>query len=534
MIASDRVAVGEAWGFQHLLHPLFRLIGESVLAFRVLRLVGYAVTSVLLVLAARHVTRTAGVALPRHTWWFVLLVAQAGTLLAWSYPPRYLGYNEISAWLSQLLCASVVVGLLGRTSGAPVLRVWLPWAAAGAMIPPLLMAKFTAGVAWVPLVLLATLLAPSVRSALGRTAVTLLGAGLSALALVASGMPLVGTVSRSWTMLSDPAAQEASDHSVSEVLRTYRDSAVDTALAALVPVALLVVLAVVVRRMRPGSGLLARAGALVLPALLGGWLLALPLTSWTKLGTTATVMGVGGAAVLLVAGAAARDGRPSPARLYGLALVVVTPVVAGVGTNNAILGQTIFAATIWAVLLGAALAGLAGTGPRVAVHRRAPLLTGALLVWVMVTHVWSDSVVHPYRSDPLQHQTARTTEPALAGIRLTPDQADLATWLHATAEREQAADVPAVAINAPGHLFAFNRSGWASPWRGGIWAASIEESCRTARPDDLVVLDPGDDSATTAEGREQLTRALTGCGYAFPDDFRAVDEFAGSVVWRLR
>ena len=113
MIASDRVAVGEAWGFQHLVHPLYRLTGESILALRVLRLVGYALTSVLLVLAARHVARGARVALPRHTWPFVLLVAQAGTLLAWSYPPRYLGYNELSAWLSQLICASVVVGRAG-------------------------------------------------------------------------------------------------------------------------------------------------------------------------------------------------------------------------------------------------------------------------------------------------------------------------------------------------------------------------------------------------------------------------------------
>jgi len=29
MIATNRMAIGEAWGFQHLLHPLYTVTGES-------------------------------------------------------------------------------------------------------------------------------------------------------------------------------------------------------------------------------------------------------------------------------------------------------------------------------------------------------------------------------------------------------------------------------------------------------------------------------------------------------------------------
>ncbi|WP_431473405.1 hypothetical protein [Ornithinimicrobium sp. W1665] len=505
MIASDRAAVGEAWGFQHLLHPLYEATGGRVLAFRALRVLGYAVTSVLLVLTARCVAGAAGVAVPRHTWWFVLLVAQAGTLLAWSYPPRYLSYNEVSAWMSQLICAAVVLGLAARGQGLRTPSGWLPWAVAGLLVPPLLFAKFTAALVWLPLVLLATLLSPSVRSAAGRAVVFLGAGGLSALGLVGAGRPFVGSVTRSWGMLTDPTVQAVSDHSVSEILETYVDSALETALAGLGPVLMLVVLAVLVRR---GLG---RHVVLVMPVALAVWLLVLPLGSWAKLGTVGTVMGVGGAAVLLVAVVPARTGRGTVlAGVYALGLVLVTPVVAGVGTNNPIMGQTMWAATVWAVLLGTALAVLAAGGPSTggglragsaggrwpsaSVHRSAPLLTGALLVWVTVALVATDSFVHPYRLQPLQEQTTTTSVPELAGIRLTPEQAATADRLRSVAEQEDVAGVPAVAINAPGHLFVFNRSGWASPWRDGIWRATIEESCRTDRPEDLFVLDPGDDA----------------------------------------
>ncbi|MGD8200591.1 hypothetical protein ACQE98_08000 [Ornithinimicrobium sp. W1679] len=530
MIASDRAAVGEAWGFQHLLHPLYEATGGRVLVFRTLRVLGYAVTSVLLVLAARCVASAAGVAVPRHTWWFVLLVAQAGPLLAWSYPPRYLSYNEVSAWMSQLICAAVVLGLAARGRGLRTPSGWLPWAVAGLLVPPLLLAKFTAALVWVPLALLATLLSPSVRSAAGRAAVFLVAGCLSALGLVGAGRPFVGSVRRSWGMLTDPAAQAVSDHSVSEILETYGDSALETALAGLGPVVVLVALAVLVRR---GLG---RPVVLALPVALAVWLLVLPLGSWAKLGTVSAVMGVGGASVLLVAALPVRTGRGRVlAGLYALWLVLVTPVVAGVGTNNPIMGQTMWAATVWAVLLGTALAVLAAGGPTSAsVHRSAPLLTGALMVWVTVALVATDSFIHPYRSQPLQEQTTTTSVPELAGIRLTPEQAATADRLRSVAEREDAAGVPAVAINAPGHLFVFNRSGWASPWRDGIWRATIEESCRTDRPKDLFVLDPGDDAPLTVRGRTDLVEALVACGYAFPDDFRVVDEFAGTVVWRLR
>jgi len=75
MIASNREAIGEPWGFQHLLHPLYVLTGQSVLAFRVIRLAGYLLLSAGLVWTARFVTRRIGVGFSRSGWVFVLLFA---------------------------------------------------------------------------------------------------------------------------------------------------------------------------------------------------------------------------------------------------------------------------------------------------------------------------------------------------------------------------------------------------------------------------------------------------------------------------
>jgi len=78
MIASNRLAAGEAWGFQHLLHPLYILTGESVLAFRILRLVGYVLLSLALVWCARAVLSRIRISIPRSGWVFILLLAPSG------------------------------------------------------------------------------------------------------------------------------------------------------------------------------------------------------------------------------------------------------------------------------------------------------------------------------------------------------------------------------------------------------------------------------------------------------------------------
>ncbi|WP_109472591.1 hypothetical protein [Ornithinimicrobium cavernae] len=527
MIASDRLAVGEAWGFQHLLHPLFAAVGERVLVFRVLRLVGYLALSGALTWTAGRVLARLGRPLARREWWLVLLVAQAGTLLAWSYPPRYLGYNELSSWLGQLLCAALALGLLPPAVD-PARRAVLPWLVAGLLLPPLVVAKFTTGVAWVPLLLPAVAVpVPGVPRRL-RGLAALGGAALALVLLVATGVPVLDTVRQATGLLFDVRAQEVTDHSVPVVLRTYLEATLQTAWVLVVPLALLAVLAL--RAVRSTDG---RRGVVVLTWLLPvAAVLALlwpARASWETLGSLSAFLGAGGLLVLVLA----HRRRPgTPIRLVlVVGLVLATPLTAAAGTNNGIWGQTLFAATVWAVLLGAALCLLSrAAAPAV---RGAPVLLGGLVLALTASHVAGDVLVHPYRTTPYLSQGAPTSVPQLSGIRMMPEQSEEADWLAAVAREQRAAGVPAVAIASPGHLFLFNQSGWASPWRDASWATSVVEACRTQPPDDLFVIDPGDTVPGASEDRDRLRTALRACDLRFPDDFRSVAERGETVVWRL-
>ena len=164
LIASDRIATDVPLGFQHLLHPLYQLTGQSVLAFRVLRLLGYVLLSIALVSCAWAVTSRIGIRISRSGWAFILLFAQVGTFLAWSYPPRYPGYNEVTSWFAQLGIAMILltlswVGSATRRQGTFWVP-WLIWAGLGAVTVLLVFAKVTSVMAFVPF-LAAALVIPS-------------------------------------------------------------------------------------------------------------------------------------------------------------------------------------------------------------------------------------------------------------------------------------------------------------------------------------------------------------------------------------
>ncbi|WP_114908077.1 hypothetical protein [Ornithinimicrobium murale] len=537
MIASDRLAVGEAWGFQHLLHPVFEAVGERVLVFRVLRLVGYLALAGVLTWTAGRVLARLGRPLARREWWLVLLLAQAGTLLAWSYPPRYLGYNELSSWLGQLLCACLALGLV--PAPGPPRRRLLVWLVAGLLLPPLVIAKFTTGVGWVPLLLLAVAVPVPGCSRRLRGLTVLAGMVLGLALLVACGVPVVDTVRQATGLLVDVRAQEVTDHSVPVVLGTYLWATLRTACALSVPLALLAVLALLV--LRPaGRRVVALAWLLPVVVVLG--LLLSPASgSWDTLGVLSAFLGSGGVLGLALVrwrgvrspDRSALSGQrppqsPGPVLVVGLALA--TPLLAAAGTNNGIWGQTLFATTVWAVLLGTALCLLSRAADPVV--RGAPVLLGGLVLVLTAGHVAGDVLIHPYRTTPYLSQGAPTSVPQLSGIRMEQQQTQEADWLAAVAREQGAAGVPAVAIASPGHLFVFNRSGWASPWRGTSWASSVVEACRTHPPEELFVVDPGAAVPGAAEDRELLRTALGTCDLAFPDDFRVVAQRAETVVWR--
>ncbi|GGB77281.1 hypothetical protein N798_10420 [Knoellia flava TL1] len=534
MIASDRVAAGEAWGFQHLLHPVWTLTGETVLTMRVLRLLGYLAVSVVVTWAAIRVLTAAGVRLNRRERGLVLLVAQAGTLLVWTYPPRYLGYNELSAWLSALLCAALAVGLVPLEDDDRRRRV-APWLVAGLLVVPLTMAKFTAAVVWMVVLLVALALPVTGSARWMRLAGATAGAVLCLGVMRLLGVPFVTVTRNALHMLTDSSAQQASRHSIDVIIHTYLDSTRTTLRAVVLPLLLLLAFALVCTLSGRRRWLAVIAAGVLAAAFVAVQAGAAVEGTFPGLGAIATSLGLGAGGALAVVARTESSRASAGPRPWRLVLVVLlalaTPLIAPIGTNNAIWAHTVFSAMPWAVLCGVALCLLARVAPPVV--RAAPVLLAGAVVALATAAVLEEVTVHPYRSFPLLDQTSPTSVPPLRGIALNDDQAAVANWLHATAIEQEAEGVPAVAMATPGYLFMFNRSGWASPWAGGSWQASIARSCRRETPEDLFVIQPVTPRALIRTETRRLQAALTSCDLRFPEDFRVVAERNGAKVWRL-
>jgi hypothetical protein len=573
MTASNRVAVGEPWGFQHLLHPLYVLTGESVLAFRILRLAGYVGLSLALVGCARAVAGRLGISLPRAGWVFVLLLAQVGTFLAWSYPAHHLGYNELASWFAQLGVA-LIVGSLAWGVSAPTespsrtqrdLRlVWSIWAGLGGVTTLLVFTKVTSGLAMLALVLLAVGIPNPYLPLRKRFLAAATGTLTVLLLLWVWRYPMVSYAQNVSALLFDPSAREAFDHPVSELFDTYARSLTFTG-RALVPVLVIFALAMATFRRRaarpltgeggwsrPGDVITWTLGAVLLTAVIAlpRVVASAPMTRpqmWSYVGVLTVFIGAAGLIGLATLGA---DGavlhgstviRRVSVAVAGTA-IVAAPFVMAAGTNNRLAGEFCYAATLWAVVLGIALVRLTQRATtRHSSARILPALVGCVVVLLGGLAVRAD-IAKPYRTAPLMSQGTSSTVPELRGLLLTEAEAAWIGWVDDAGDSLGAQGVPAAAIDAPGALFAFNRSGYANPWISHTAPASLSslrQACTSHPPADLFVLQPG-----TQPGRAPsvaaVTRSLAGCGLSFPGDFRVVGRRVSArpglaiTLWRVK
>jgi hypothetical protein len=576
LIASNRKTVGEAWGFQHLLHPLWVMTGESVLAFRVLRLTGYVLLSIALVWAARFVMRRIAIAIPRSGWVFILLLAQVGTFLAWSYPPRYLSYNELSSWLAQLGVALILMSLAWGASAPPEVTplpeggaaptassppdqpplwaLWAIWAGLGGVTTLMVFAKVTSAVIFAAVLALA-LVVPNPYLRVWRRAACLGAGGAAALLVLWVGrVPIGFYFQNAYSLVFDKSVRAAFGHPTSELVATYTSSLLIT-LRSVLPVVLLFALAMATLRWRARSaGDGARAGAVDWVTWILGVLLLVGLvdlrrnnTVFSYLGDLTTFIGAAGIIGLAIRGtdraATPRSAvsRSFPVVVGGLA-VVVTPFICAFGTNNHLFGQFVYAVTLWAVVLGIALALLTQRATLLGSRARSlPILIGCLVILLAANAVRAD-IAGPYGTAPLLSQETSVPVPELRGILLTKSDARWVVWLSAAGDALDADRVPATAVNAPGALFVFNHSGYANPWVGQDWPAafnSLSQACTKNPRSDLIVLQPGT-SNWAAASTAGVAKSLAACGIRFPADFRIVNRHRSSqprtamTIWQLK
>jgi hypothetical protein len=558
MIASNRVSTSEYWGFQYLLNPLYELLGSSVLAFRVLRLLGYVVLGLVLTLLARALLRTLGMDLGRFGWVLVGLFAQIGTFAAWSYPPRYLGYNELSSWLTQLAAALLIFLLLESrtTHDARAPGRWWVWLITGALLPALVLTKISAGVFLSLLALVAAFLVVGGGAWWKRVGGLLSGAIAAVMLMLVTGVPLQAFVATTIRLVADQSAQAASGYSITTLLTTYLGSMAVTVGALAFPILFTGIILLVVRGFHIEPGPTARFvksaenvtlffGFILATVLIAASVFPGALDNWASLGVSNTFLLALSLLVFAVLGASASrtpdasQRRNTVVLAFALILFALAPLISALGTNTRIFPHTVFSATIWAV--GAAV-GLVLLWQRSAAISAAVRLLPVLLLGAIVASfglaVVSDVFVHPYRTAPYFNQNSIVLVGDLRGIRLTEDEAELFTWLHDAGLRQDAQGTPSLSIATPGALLAFNANDWSAIWPGPSWALSIAQSCAETVPKDLIVLQSSSEIEGSAD-HDQLVEGLDACGIEFPTDFQVVEHHTSDDpvqdvrVWRL-
>lgn len=555
LIANSRVTEGEAWGYQYLLHGPFEWLGKSVLAFRVVRFLGYGAFTVVATTVLGRIAAHLGFRLRRWEWWLVLIVAQMGTFLAWSFPPRYFAYNEVTALLAQA-GALAIAALTARTRGRSLIvrsdvRA-AAWAATGLIGALLFITKFTSGVAFSVVLLAALVIGDGVLAWAKRFAFTALGAVTAGLMLLSSGFPVRQFAASIKHLLVDRGAQAASGHSPRVLMTTYQQSLSDGIQAVVVPVALFALLlgllfAVVTR--------VSRLAAMIPGAVLvTGGLAVLSVTTLPRIDTFPSL----GRFILLMAAMTAvalvfsathgprRSGRRRfrATHVVGVGALIAAPFVSAAGTNMYITGQLLYAATLWCTLFGIALVfasrRLAHLGSPFAAI---PIAFLTLFVAISATQVAGENFNHPYRSTPYLDQGTGTRAPFLQGILVTEDEAAWANWLVDQSVNLDASDKPTVSIAAPGALLIFNNSDYAGPWLDEFWPISfgtIGMACDGKAPESLLILQPDTSGEDTANFVLFHSALANDCGVEFPDDFDLVakhdstnPQYAMSI-WRLR
>lgn len=565
LIASNRIAVDVPLGFQHLLHPLYLLTGQSVLAFRILRLAGYVLLGLALVSCARATVRRLGISIPRSGWALIVLLAQVGTFLAWSYAPRYPGYNELTSWFAQLGVALIVVSLAWGASardGGAGWGLWLIWVGLGAITILLVYTKVTSAMAFGVMLAVAVVF-PNPSLCWWKRIVSA-GAGAMAVLLLlwVTGAPTLSYLKRAFSLVFDTSAQASFGHPMSVIVWVYWDSLISTGrslLPALVIFAL--TMATFSRRVRSNDESVNSPDTdritWILGVLLVIAMIALPkLSNWAYFGELVVFMGAAGIIGLVTLGSQGATMRGSTASrslsvAFGGATVVSAPFISAAGTNNPLTGQFVFAATLWAVLLGTALALLTRRAVLLRSSARSlPALIGCIVILMSAVAVKAD-IAKPYRNEPLLSQETSTSVPELRGLLLTKADAEYVDWISAAGHTFGADGVPATGTSSAGDLYVFNHSGYASPWIGSVSPgpyASLVVACTKHPPADLFVLQrpsaPSKSSKYIIKSSKyiiaHLTSSLAACGINFPGDFTAVakrdstDPNRALTIWRLK
>lgn len=538
---KNQVTNGEAWGFQHLLQPIWQISGETIVGARVTRFIGTQLSVLFATIAVTKWAKAVGSPKVKYLVPFIALTAECLALLSWVYWPRVSGYNELSSLLSTagtaLLISMVSNYLMDKTKS----RIW-SWIAPislGFIASLLILTKITTGVIFVVFALVGVIITSQSRwSAIAQLA----GGSLGTLALVAMfGYPLRNYAESVFKMLTDKGYAASFAHPPQLLQMSLAD--LNSTLITLSPyiVGLLVSVYLVffsrseIETNKNPNLYFGVAIFFFVFCLMINWVSNQPYLE-NKSAALGLVVGTI-AIVLLVPYSFSNlinnsqlEKTPKHVQktlsiVFVAVLAICTPLMSSFGTNGTITVHSTFNESIWGAFLGLGLILFINKLEGSFILK----LVIALVIPVLAYSGFRFSIADsqkPYRSSAyaMQESQVNHSRKIFTGLSVDSQSADQLNWL--TKMGSKYSDTPVIAIASPGALLAFNNKSFASPFIEDFWPGSfgtISKKCETDNtPKDLVIILP----SFVVPGNsnyELLTQALASkCKLSLNNDFKEI------------
>lgn len=530
LVDSRRITYAEPWAYHYVLHPLWSVIGENVIAFRLIRVLSYVASAVFVSYAGEKFLKFISTDFPIRAYRaFLVLFAILGATWAWIWAPQTLGYNEVSGFLGVTVSGLVLLLVTSSQRSKSVKYLF----AIGFIVTLIAPFKYPSTFALSVLVLALILGLSSLKGRRLNSLLQVFLGGITTLAfLFLIDLPFrnwLGTIKRLFT---DEELQALFAHPIGPLLKT---NVIDllagfrsTALLSLLPLLILLLLVVKVADCKQDKYLFMKVLGFVLSGLTVYFFiqnLVLPNLEWHYwvLKSISGFIGITGLAIFLfvingyVKREQLRDTQLATLFIFG------TPLTLAFGTNNPILGQVNYSMAPWLWLYAASLALL--------VVRFPGFITGTVFVTYTIIGIASTValvlfgvLVAPYRGNPMQANTTSTSVPELKGILMPPALAQQLDWVNEAGNRPEFKDKETIAIASPGLLFTFNNSNFASPFIIDGWPISylsVDHACKESGKAPVILKD------ASIEFPGSLLPALGNCGITSMDQYALSEQHTG-------
>ena len=543
LIDSRRDTYAEPWAYHYILHPIWTLLGEKVLLFRILRLIGYVAAAIFLASAGERFAKAFVPEFPVTKYRFLLFTsAISGAGWAWIYSPQTLAYNEMSGIVGVIVVA-LMMRLAAETNSSITFKTLILVGFALVFIMPF---KYPSTFALTLLVVVTVLLLNSLVGRRGKALASIgAGAALGFVFLVVINLPFATWIGTIVDLFVDEELQAAFAHPIGPLLRTNISDLLQASRFAFLYSVLPLILIGVVHYYLSKKSKLSSYAVIVFSGVVVTFIgfsyysiLVYPNLSHQYLILKGVSGFIGFTALALynfVIANCVQKEKLRDAQIIGL-LIFASPLALAFGTNNPILGQVNYSIAPWLWLYALSFGMLLFKFPSVVTNLVSgfyvslALLSTAALVYIGV-------LVGPYRGVPASMNNTASNVPELSGLLMTESLAKQLDWINAKGSTSEFANQPTIAISSPGLLFNFNNSDFASPFVIDGWPISyisIDHACGENGTAPVILKD------ATIPFPDMLLPALASCGITTMDQYELVDQHIGSSgnadaqIWVVR